>query len=47
VDARRSLDEIGKPWEELDITQLLEKYIPLDRRYLVDRLVRLLHGIED
>jgi hypothetical protein len=36
------LDQIQTLWDELGVTELLEEHIPLPRRYLVDRLVRLI-----
>ena len=36
------LDFIQDLWDDLNITQLLEEHVPLPRRYLVDRLVRLI-----
>jgi hypothetical protein len=39
-------DQFGQLWDELDITRLLEQHIPLQRRYLVDRLRRIQVEIE-
>jgi hypothetical protein len=47
MNSQKRLDQISDLWEELGITQLLEQYVPLNRRYLVDRLLRILAGVED
>jgi hypothetical protein len=47
MHSQKLLDQISDLWEELRITQLLEQYVPLNRRYLVDRLLRILAGVED
>jgi hypothetical protein len=36
------LEAVQGLWAELGLTRLLEEHIPPERRYLVDRLVRLL-----
>jgi hypothetical protein len=36
------LDLVQSLWDQIEITQLLEKHVPLDRRYLVDQLLRLI-----
>ena len=36
------LNQIQNLWEQLSVTELLEEHVPLDQRYLVDRLVRLI-----
>jgi hypothetical protein len=36
------LDQIQDLWEQLSITELLEEHVPLNRRYLVDQLQRLI-----
>jgi hypothetical protein len=46
MDAKKCLEAIEELWDELGITELLEEHVPLDRRYLVDRLVRYLNGVE-
>ena len=47
MNNQKRLDQISGLFEELGIIQLLEQYVPLNRRYLVDRLRRILAGIED
>ena len=47
MNEQKRLDAIIKLWDELDIPQLLEKHVVPHRRYLVDRLCRLLEGVEE
>ena len=47
MNSQKRLDQISGLWEELGITQLLEQYGPLNQRYLVDRLLRILAGVEN
>ena len=47
MSSHKRLDQISGLWEELGITELLEQVVPLNRRYLVDRLLRVLAGVED
>ena len=42
MNTSTQLDLVQRLWDELEITKLLEEHIPLDRRYLVDRLLRLI-----
>jgi hypothetical protein len=39
-------NEFDDLWDQLDITGLLEEHIPLQRRYLVDRLRRIRIDLE-
>ena len=47
MNSQKRLDQISGLWEELGITQILEQVIPLNRRYLVDRLLRTLADVEN
>ena len=47
MNNQKRLDQISGLWEELGVTQILEQVVPLNRRYLVDRLLRVLAGVED
>jgi len=47
MNSQKRLDQISGLWEELGITELLEQVVPLNRRYLDDRLRRVVAGVED
>jgi len=47
MNNEKRFDQISGLWEELGITQLLEQYGPPNQQYLVNRLLRILAGVEN